>query len=57
VQPAPAAGADHLFLHYAGDGTNASFEITDDPRMVRACAAAFEGVWNLATPVLEYQPQ
>jgi hypothetical protein len=46
-----------LFLHYAGDGTNTTLEITDDPGVVRACADAFEDVWKLATPALEYRPQ
>lgn len=46
-----------LFLHYAGDGTNASFEITDDLRVVRSCADAFVDVWKLGTPALEYRSQ
>ena len=46
-----------LFLHYAGDGTNASFEVTDDPRTVRACADAFEDVWKLAPPFLDDRSQ
>lgn len=46
-----------LFLHYAGNGTNAAFELTDDPATIRACADAFEDVWKLTTPVLEYRPQ
>jgi len=46
-----------LFLHYAGDGTNASFELTDDPQVARVCTAAFEDVWKLTTPFVEYRPQ
>jgi len=46
-----------LFLHYAGSGTNASFEISDDPQTVRTCQQAFEAVWNLATPFREYRPE
>jgi hypothetical protein len=46
-----------LFLHYAGDGTNTSFEVTEDSRTVRACADAFEAVWKLTTPFLEYRPE
>jgi hypothetical protein len=46
-----------LFLHYAGNGTNTFFEVTDDPRTVRACADAFEDVWKLTTPYLEYRPE
>ncbi|MGH3796737.1 MAG: DUF6879 family protein [Pseudonocardiaceae bacterium] len=45
-----------LFLHYAGNGTNASFEITEDPQTVRTCREAFETVWNLATPFRAYRP-
>jgi hypothetical protein len=44
-----------LFLHYAGDGTNASFATTDDNDLVRTCAAAFETVWDLATPFRDYR--
>jgi hypothetical protein len=46
-----------LYLHYAGDGMNASFEVTDDSSAVRACADAFEDVWKLTTPLLEYRSQ
>lgn len=45
-----------LFLHYAGDGTNTSFELVEDGDVVRFCADAFETVWNLATPFSEYRP-
>jgi hypothetical protein len=46
-----------LFLHYAGKGTNASFEITEDPQTVRTCMQSFEAVWELATPFREYRPE
>ncbi|HEX6683717.1 MAG TPA: hypothetical protein VF062_13020 [Candidatus Limnocylindrales bacterium] len=46
-----------LFLHYAGTGTNALFETTDDPQTVQACREAFETVWGLATSVHEYRPE
>jgi hypothetical protein len=46
-----------LFLHYAGDGTNTSFEVTQDPRTVRACVDAFEDVWKLTTPFLAHRPE
>jgi hypothetical protein len=46
-----------LFLHYAGDGTNASFEVTDDPRTVRVCADAFEDVWKRTTPFREHRSE
>lgn len=44
-----------LFLHYAGTGTNASFEITEDPQIAGTCRQAFETVWELATPASDYQ--
>jgi hypothetical protein len=44
-----------LFLHYAGTGTNTSFEITEDPQTADTCRQAFETVWELATPAREYQ--
>jgi uncharacterized protein DUF6879 len=46
-----------LFLHYAGSGTNASFQITEDAQTVRACRQAFEDVWHVATPFRDYRPQ
>jgi len=46
-----------LFLHYAGNGTNASFEITDDSQTVRTCRDAFETVWGLAPSFSEYRPE
>jgi uncharacterized protein DUF6879 len=46
-----------LFLHYAGNGTNASFETTNDPRTVRTCRQAFETVWDLATPFRDYRSE
>ena len=46
-----------LFLHYAGRGVNASYETTDDPRIVRTCRDAFEAVWELATPARDYRPE
>lgn len=49
-------GATALFLHYAGTGMNASFEITDDPRIVQTCVTAFENVWGL-TKADEHRPE
>ncbi|GIJ50245.1 hypothetical protein Val02_71310 [Virgisporangium aliadipatigenens] len=46
-----------LFLHYAGSGTNASFQITDEPQTVNACRHAFEAVWGLAVPYRDYRPE
>ena len=38
-----------LFLHYAGNGTNTAFEVSDDPQTVRTYREAFESVWRLTT--------
>ena len=46
-----------LFLHYAGNGTNTFFEITEDPQTVRTCREAFEKAWDLATPLRDYRPE
>ena len=45
-----------LFLHYAGNGTNTAFEVTDDLDTVRTCRDAFESVWRLTTPFRDYRP-
>ena len=45
-----------MFLHYAGNGTNTAFEITDEPHATRACQEAFKSVWQIATPLREYRP-
>lgn len=45
-----------LFLHYAGTGTNASVEVTEDPEITRTCRTAFETVWELAVPAGDYSP-
>lgn len=36
--------------HFAGDGSLAEDELTDDPGTLKLCAAAFEEVWQRATP-------
>lgn len=46
-----------LFLHYAGNGTNASFEVTEDRTTVRTCRQAFDAVWTLAVPFRDYRPE
>jgi len=46
-----------LFLHYTGNGLNAGFEITEDPATVLTCGAAFEAVWELATPFSDSRPE
>jgi hypothetical protein len=45
-----------LFLHYAGDGTNTAFEITEDPYPVQTCRQAFAAVWGLAVAYCDYRP-
>ena len=45
-----------LFLHYAGNGTNTSFEVTDDPATVRMCGQTFDAAWALAIPFRDYRP-
>jgi hypothetical protein len=45
-----------MFLHYAGNGTNTAFQITDEPHAARACQDAFESVWRIAAPLREYRP-
>lgn len=44
------------FAHFAGDGTIRRRELTDDPAIVRKCAAAFEAVWERAVDHHEYEP-
>src|SRR5262249_18629585 len=46
-----------FFLHYAGSGLNASYEITEAPQVVQTCREAFEAVWKLAVPFRDYRPQ
>ena len=45
-----------LFLHYAGNGTNTAFEVTDDPATVKTCREAFEAVWERTIPFREHRP-
>lgn len=41
--------------HFAGDGSSAGQEISEDPAGVELCAEAFEAVWARATPHDQYQ--
>ena len=34
--------------HFAGNGAFLDYELSDDPTLVKHCAAAFEAVWELA---------
>ncbi|KDQ67052.1 MULTISPECIES: DUF6879 family protein [Streptomyces] len=40
--------------HFSGDGSSEGPEITDSPRAVELCAAAFETVWERAVPHDQY---
>ena len=44
------------FGYFAGDGTFLEHELSDDPAVARACAEAFETIWERATPHAEYWP-
>jgi hypothetical protein len=43
-----------MFNHFDGNGTPLGQEITDDAATVELCRAAFEAVWQLATPHSQY---
>lgn len=43
------------FGFFAGDGTFTGHELTAEPETVRACAAAFEAVWERAVPHADYR--
>ena len=44
------------FGYFAGDGTRLGHEVTDEPAVVKLCAAAFEAVWERATDHRDYRP-
>ena len=44
------------FTHFSGDGHVLEYEMTTDPDIVEACAAAFENAWKIAIPHVEYTP-
>jgi hypothetical protein len=44
------------FGYFAGDGTYLDDELTDAQAIVKACADAFEAVWELAIPHADYRP-
>jgi hypothetical protein len=44
------------FGYFAGDGAFLGNELAEDPEVVRACAAAFEAVWERAVPHDQYRP-
>ncbi|MGR3933243.1 DUF6879 family protein [Streptomyces sp. BRA346] len=43
------------FNHFTGDGASAGGEMVDEPAVVKLCSAAFEAVWERATPHDEYE--
>ena len=45
-----------VFTHLSGDGHVLDHEITRDPGIVAACAAAFDAAWAIATSHDEYEP-
>ncbi|MEY9841787.1 DUF6879 family protein [Streptacidiphilus sp. EB103A] len=38
------------FGYFSGEGTYLGDDVTDEPAVVKQCAAAFEAVWDRATP-------
>lgn len=44
------------FGFFSGDGTFLGHELTGDTEVVRACAEAFERVWERAVPHGDYRP-
>jgi hypothetical protein len=42
--------------HFAGNGEFLDDELSDDPALVKHCAAAFEAVWARAIDHAEYRP-
>ncbi len=44
-----------MFNYFSGDGKPLGQEITDDVATVELCNAAFEAVWQLAIPHVEYE--
>src|SRR5204863_106262 len=47
-----------LWNHFTGEGevSPEGWEMTEDPAQVKACAAAFESVWDRAVPHGDYRP-
>jgi hypothetical protein len=45
-----------LFNHFADDGTMTGEEAVIDPDVVALCKAAFDAVWERATPHEDYRP-
>jgi hypothetical protein len=45
-----------VFHHYAGNGANIDFTISESPAAIDLCHRAFEAVWPLAIPHEDYHP-
>jgi hypothetical protein len=44
------------FTYFSGDGHVLDHQVTTDPEIVGACAAAFEEAWKIAIPHDKYMP-
>ncbi|MFG3047560.1 DUF6879 family protein [Streptomyces sp. NPDC048241] len=42
--------------HFDGEGENMDIEVTEHPEVAKLCDAAFEAVWQRATPHAEFTP-
>ncbi|MFD3809153.1 DUF6879 family protein [Streptomyces sp. NPDC058619] len=42
--------------HFAGNGTSAGGEMSEDPAAAALCASAFTAVWERAVPYEDYKP-
>lgn len=45
-----------VFTHFSGNGHVLDHEMTTDPEILVACAAAFQNAWRIAIPHSEYTP-
>src|ERR1044071_5302204 len=44
-----------LINHFDGDSENMEVELSESPELAQLCEAAFEAVWNRATPHADFQ--
>lgn len=42
--------------HFNGEGEDVELELTESPEVAELCGAAFEAVWERATPHAEFHP-
>lgn len=45
-----------LINHFDGDSENMELELSESPELAQLCEAAFEAVWERATPHAEFRP-